>query len=121
MQDKLFLGNLDAFRDWGFAGDYVEAMWLMLQQDTPDDYVIATNEKHSVRQFVDAAFSAMNMDWQEYVEIDPKFWRPAEVNILRGDYTKAYEKLGWSPKVSFFELVQMMVVNDYHTLAHAMA
>jgi len=117
VQDKLYLGNLDAERDWGFAGDYVEAMWLMLQQDTPDDYVIATGERHSVREFCDIAFSSLGMDYKRYVEVDEKFWRPAEVSILRGDATKAKQVLGWEPSVNFLELVEMMVVNDYHALS----
>jgi GDPmannose 4,6-dehydratase len=116
-QDKLFLGNLDAERDWGFAGDYVEAMWLMLQQDQPDDYVIATGERHSVREFCDIAFNILGLDYTKHVEVDSKFWRPAEVNILRGDYTKAKSVLGWKPKITFPELVKMMVINDYHFLS----
>ena len=111
-QKKLYLGNLDAKRDWGFAGDYVEAMWLMMQQDTPDDYVIATGETYSVRDFLEEAFGHVNLKWQDYVEIDPRYIRPAEVDLLLGDATKAREKLGWKPKVSFRELVQMMVDAD---------
>jgi GDPmannose 4,6-dehydratase len=113
-QDKLKLGNLSAKRDWGFAGDYVEAMWLMLQQDEPDDYVIATGEHHTVGEFAEAAFGcvAFQEDWQEYIEIDPAFFRPAEVVSLLGDATKAREQLGWQPKVSFTELAEMMVRHD---------
>ena len=111
---KLKLGNLSTKRDWGFAGDYVEAMWLMLQQDKPDDYVIATGEHHSVQEFIEAAFRCkpFRQDWQEYVEIDPAFFRPAEVVSLLGDATKARNQLGWQPKVSFTELVEMMVDHD---------
>ena len=112
VQDKLFLGNLDSMRDWGFAGDYVQAMWKMLQHDKPDDYVVATGEKHSVREFVELAFSHLGLDWQEYVEVDPKFFRPAEVNTLRGDASKANELLGWKPTVTFSQLVHMMVDAD---------
>jgi GDPmannose 4,6-dehydratase len=111
-QHKLFLGNLDARRDWGFAGDYVEAMWLMMQQDKPDDYVIATGETHSVREFLEEAFGRMNMDWKKYVEIDPRYYRPAEVDLLLGDASKAKSKLNWKPKVHFRELVHMMVDSD---------
>ncbi len=111
-QAKLYLGNLDAKRDWGFAGDYVEAMWLMLQQEQPDDYVIATGETHSVREFLDEAFGYLDLDWKEYVEIDPRYFRPAEVDLLIGDASKAREKLGWTPKVSFRELVRMMIDSD---------
>ena len=113
-QEKLELGNLDAERDWGFAGDYVEAMWLMLQQENPDDYVIATGEKHSVEEFVRLAFEVVGIsDWKQYVVSDhPKHVRPAEVDYLIGDYSKANEKLGWSPKTSFNELVEMMVKAD---------
>lgn len=113
-QDKLELGNLDAKRDWGFAGDYVEAMWMMLQQDQPDDYVVATGETHSVEEFVTLAFEAVGIsDWKQYVVSDhPKHLRPAEVDYLIGDYSKAKEKLGWSPKTSFKELVAMMVNAD---------
>ena len=112
LQDCLFLGNLDARRDWGFAGDYVEAMWLMMQQDKPDDYVIATGETHSVREFLDEAFGRMKMDWKKYVEIDPRYYRPSEVDLLLGDASKAREKLNWKPKVQFRELVHMMVDSD---------
>ncbi|MCC6485727.1 MAG: GDP-mannose 4,6-dehydratase [Armatimonadetes bacterium] len=112
LQEKLYLGNLDAKRDWGFAGDYVEAMWLMLQQDEPDDYVVATGESRSVREFLEESFALAEMDWQQYVEIDPRYFRPAEVDYLLGDASKAREALGWTPKVSFWELVRMMVEHD---------
>ena len=112
LDDKLFLGNLDAKRDWGFAGDYVEAMWLMLQQDTADDYVVATGESHSVRECLDVAFGALSLDWKRHVEIDPRYFRPTEVDHLHGDATKAREKLGWAPKVTFRELIEMMVLAD---------
>ena len=108
--DKLRLGNLDAQRDWGYAGDYVKAMWLMLQQDKPDDYVIATGETHTVREFVKAAFDCVGLDWREHVEIDDEFKRPNEVNILRGDASKAARVLGWEPEVKFKELVEMISV-----------
>jgi GDPmannose 4,6-dehydratase len=112
LQDKLYLGNLNAKRDWGFAGDYVEAMWLMLQQDAPDDYVIATGHSYSVQQFLEAAFQELGLHWQDYVEFDPRYLRPTEVDHLEGDATKARTLLGWQPKVSFPELVQMMVKSD---------
>jgi len=112
LQNKLYLGNLDAKRDWGFAGDYVEAMWLMLQQDEPDDYVIATNETHSVREFLDEVFGYLSLNWKDYVEIDPNYYRPTEVDILQGDITKAIKKLNWKPKVKFRELARMMVDGD---------
>ena len=113
LQDKLVLGNLDAQRDWGFAGDYVEAMWLMLQQDKPDDYVIATGTTHSVRDFVIAAFAHVGIhDWQRYVEIDPNLFRPAEVDQLIGDASKSRQRFGWHPRVTFEELVSMMTEND---------
>ncbi|MDF1746413.1 MAG: GDP-mannose 4,6-dehydratase, partial [Gimesia sp.] len=112
MQDKLFLGNIDAKRDWGFAGDYVEAMWLILQQDQPDDFVIGTGETHSVREFLEAAFNAVDLDWKKYVEIDPQYYRPAEVELLCADPSKAREKLNWKTKVSFEELAQLMVEAD---------
>ncbi len=115
LQDKLFLGNLDAKRDWGFAGDYVEAMWLMLQQQDPDDYVVATGETHSVREFLDEVFGYLDLDWSDYVEIDPQYFRPTEVNILQGDASKAEALLGWSPKVSFSDLARMMVDADLQT------
>ncbi|HHL40383.1 MAG TPA: GDP-mannose 4,6-dehydratase [Deltaproteobacteria bacterium] len=109
---ELRLGNLDAKRDWGYAGDYVEAMWLMLQQDRPEDYVIATGRTHSVREFVELAFERLGLDWKRYVVVDPAFFRPAEVNLLVGDPSKARERLGWTPKVSFRELVRMMTDAD---------
>jgi len=111
-QEKLTLGNVDAMRDWGYAGDYVRAMWLMLQQDEPDDYVVATGKKHSVREFVELAFRHVDLDWHDYVETDPKFYRPAEVTTLCGDSTLARVKLGWEPKVAFDELIRMMVDAD---------
>ena len=111
-QDKLYLGNLDSKRDWGYAKDYVEAMWLMLQQDKADDYVIATGETHSVREFLDEAFGLVGLDWKKYVEIDPRYYRPAEVDLLLGDPTKAKEKLGWQPKTTFKELVKIMLDYD---------
>lgn len=112
LDDKLYLGNLDAKRDWGFAGDYVEGMWRMLQADTPDDFVLATGETYSVRQFLEVAFAHAGLDWNEHVEIDQKYFRPTEVELLLGDATKAKETLGWEPKVSFEELVKMMVDAD---------
>ncbi|UQA62393.1 GDP-mannose 4,6-dehydratase [Polyangium aurulentum] len=117
LQRELFLGNLDAKRDWGHAEDYVEAMWLMLQQDTPDDYVIGTGETHSVREFLQLAFSAAGLDWQEHVRIDPRYFRPAEVDVLLADPTRAQEKLGWKPKVGFEALVQRMVASDLELAA----
>jgi GDPmannose 4,6-dehydratase len=108
-QDKLFLGNLDAKRDWGYAKDYVEAMYLMMQQPIPDDYVIATGETHSVREFLDEAFGLLNLDWHRHVEIDPRYFRPAEVDLLLGDATKAARQLGWYPKTKFKELVKLMI------------
>jgi GDPmannose 4,6-dehydratase len=116
-QNKLWLGNLDARRDWGFAGDYVEAMWRMLQQDKADDFVVATGETHSIRDFLDAAFGHVGLDWSDLVEIDPKFFRPAEVDVLCGDASKARDQLGWQPKVPFAELVAMMVDHDLELLA----
>jgi GDPmannose 4,6-dehydratase len=112
MENELRLGNLEAKRDWGFSGDYVKAMWLMLQQDEPDDYVIATNETHSVKEFVELAFSYAGLDWKDYVVIDERFFRPAEVQLLMGDYSKGKKKLGWKPTVKFEELVKMMVEAD---------
>lgn len=113
LQDSLVMGNLDAKRDWGFAGDYVEAMWLMLQQEEPDDYVVASGETHSVRQLLDAAFGHVGItDWERLVQQDPRFLRPAEVDLLIGDASKARDRLGWKPKVSFEELVRMMVEFD---------
>lgn len=114
-QKKLYLGNLDAKRDWGYAGDYVEGMWLMLQQLQPDDYVLATGETHSVREFLEEAFSYAELDWKEFVEIDPRYFRPTEVDLLVGDSSKARCELGWEPKVGFRELVRMMVDADIET------
>ena len=112
LEEKLALGNLDAQRDWGFAGDYVQAMWLMLQQDEPDDYVVGTGETHTVQEFVEIAFDHAGLDWRKYVVIDPKFVRPAEVDLLLGDATTAQRMLGWTPSVSFEHLVKMMVDSD---------
>jgi len=112
LQDKLYLGNLDARRDWGFAGDYVEAMWLMLQQEQADDYVIATGETRSVEEFLDAAAACLDLDWRAHVEIDPRYFRPAEVDLLLGDASKARRVLGWEPRTSFGELVRLMVDAD---------
>lgn len=117
LESKLLLGNLDAKRDWGFAGDYIEAMWLMLQQDKPDDYVIATGETHSVREFSELAFSEVGLDWDRYVIVDPKFVRPAEVEMLIGDASKARRILGWEPKIKFQELVKMMVAEDLERIS----
>jgi GDPmannose 4,6-dehydratase len=112
LQEKLFLGNLAAKRDWGFAGDYVEAMWLMLQQDKPDDYVVATGEAYSVNEMVEAAFAEAGLDWKKHVEIDPRYLRPTEVDFLQGDAGKARDKLGWRPRMGFAELVKTMVAHD---------
>ena len=116
MQDKLYLGNLDSKRDWGYAPEYVEAMWLMLQQDESDDYVIATGEAHTVREFCEQAFDRLGLDWEKHVEIDPRYYRPAEVDYLLGDPSKAREKLGWEPKTSFRDLVALMVDEDVKLL-----
>jgi GDPmannose 4,6-dehydratase len=118
LDSELRLGNLDARRDWGFSGDYVEAMWLMLQQGEAHDYVIATGETHTVREFCEIAFEEAGLDWEKFVSIDPKFLRPAEVELLLGDYSKAKTMLGWTPKVSFKELVRMMVRNDIELLSN---
>ncbi len=112
LQDKLYLGNLDAKRDWGYAKDFVESMWLMLQQEKPDDYVIATGESHSVREFLDEVFGYLGLDWHKYVEIDPRYYRPAEVDCLQGDPSKAKKMLGWQPKVTFRELAKLMTDAD---------
>jgi GDPmannose 4,6-dehydratase len=112
LQDKLYLGNLDAKRDWGFAGDYVEAMWLMLQQPKPDDYVVATGETHSVREFVEQAFKEAVLDWKRHVELDNRYLRPTEVDVLQGDASKARKVLGWHPRIAFTDLVAMMVAHD---------
>jgi GDPmannose 4,6-dehydratase len=116
LEDKLFLGNLDAKRDWGYAKEYVEAMWLMLQQNEPGDYVIATGEAHSVREFLEGAFSHVGLDWRKYVEHDPRYLRPSEVNLLIGDSTKARHKLGWQPRTTFNELIKLMVDADIELL-----
>jgi GDPmannose 4,6-dehydratase len=116
LQNKLYLGNLDAKRDWGYAKEYVEAMWLMLQQPEPDDYVIATGETHSVREFLEVAFDHVKLDWKKYVEIDPRYYRPAEVDLLIGDYSKAKKKLGWEPKTKFVDLAKLMVDADIELL-----
>jgi GDPmannose 4,6-dehydratase len=116
LQDKLYMGNLEAKRDWGYAKEYVEAMWLMLQQDKPDDYVVATGETHSVREFLDAAFGLVGLDWQKYVVHDARYERPAEVDLLVGDARKAHAKLGWKPKTTFKDLVKLMVEADIELL-----
>ncbi|MCC5642527.1 GDP-mannose 4,6-dehydratase [Nostoc sp. CHAB 5824] len=117
-QKKIYMGNLDAKRDWGYAKDYVKAMWLMLQKDQPDDYVISTGETHSVREFLELAFSYVNLNWQDYVEFDERYLRPSEVELLIGDSTKARQKLGWAPSVTFEELVSLMVEADLQALGH---
>jgi GDPmannose 4,6-dehydratase len=117
-QKKIYMGNLDAKRDWGYAKDYVRAMWLMLQQEQPDDYVIATGETHSVREFLELAFNHVNLNWEDYVEFDERYLRPAEVDLLIGDPTKAQQKLGWKPSVTFKELVALMVEADLQVLGH---
>jgi GDPmannose 4,6-dehydratase len=116
LQKKLYLGNLDAKRDWGYAREYVEAMWLILQQEKPDDYVIATNETHSIREFLEIAFSHAGLTWQDYVEIDPRYYRPAEVDLLIGDFSKAKRQLGWEPKTKFEDLARLMVDADIKLL-----
>jgi GDPmannose 4,6-dehydratase len=115
LQEKLYLGNLDAKRDWGFAGDYVEAMWLMLQQERPDDYVIATGETHSVREFAERVFAKLGLDYQRHVAIDPRYFRPTEVDVLLGDATKARKVLGWQPRIGFEKLIDMMIAADLET------
>ena len=117
LQDRLYLGNLDAKRDWGFAGDYVRAMWLMLQHDEPGEFVVATGEAYSVREFVTRTFGLLGMDWEEFVEIDPQYFRPTEVDHLEGDPSRANEVLGWRPETNFDDLVEMMVTADLE-LAH---
>jgi GDPmannose 4,6-dehydratase len=112
LQDKVFLGNLNAKRDWGYAGDYVEAMWLMLQQTDPDDYVVATGETHTVQKFVELAFAEADLDWKQHVEIDQRYFRPTDVDVLHGDASKALRKLGWRPRVGFKELIKMMIEHD---------
>jgi GDPmannose 4,6-dehydratase len=119
LADELRLGNLEARRDWGYAGDYVRAMWLMLQQDNPEDYVVGSGTTHSVRELCDVAFGRLGLDWEKYVIIDPKFYRPAEVDLLVSDPSKARRVLGWEPSVSFEELVGMMVDADLEALQRA--
>jgi GDPmannose 4,6-dehydratase len=121
LQEKLYLGNLEAKRDWGYAKEYVEAMWLMLQQNEPDDYVIATNETHSVQEFLEVAFGCVDLDWRKYVEIDPRYYRPAEVDLLIGDASKAKKKLGWAPKTTFAELARLMTESDVKLLEDQLA
>jgi GDPmannose 4,6-dehydratase len=121
LQDKLYLGNLDAQRDWGFAGDYVEGMWLMLQQESPDDYVLATGETHSVREFLEEAAAHLDLDWEAHVVIDPRYFRPAEVDILLGDASKARARLGWEPRTTFKQLVHLMVEADLGSARAAVA
>jgi GDPmannose 4,6-dehydratase len=121
LQDKLYLGNLDAQRDWGYAADYTDAMWRMLQTDEPDDYVVATGEMHSVREFLQVASAHLDLDWEEVVEFDPRYLRPAEVDALCGDASKAREKLAWQPTVTFAELVRMMVDADVKDLEDQLA
>jgi GDPmannose 4,6-dehydratase len=116
LQDKLYLGNLDAKRDWGFAGDYMEAIWMMMQRPEPGDYVIATGESHSVREFAEMAFCHAGLDWRKYVEIDPTYFRPTEVDVLQGDASKAHSQLGWRPKTRFEDLVKLMVDADIRLL-----
>ncbi len=117
LQDKLYLGNLDARRDWGFAGDYVEGMWLIMQQEQPDDYVLATGETHTVRSFLELAFGIVDLDYRDFVQIDPRYFRPTEVDILQGDASKARQKLGWQPRVGLRELAAMMVEHDLELAA----
>ncbi|MCG9895630.1 MAG: GDP-mannose 4,6-dehydratase [Fimbriimonadaceae bacterium] len=121
LQEKLYLGNLDSKRDWGFAGDYVRAMWMMLQHDEPGDFVVSTNEAYSVREFLDKAAGLLDMDWNEVVEFDPRYLRPAEVDYLLGDSTKAREAFGWKPEVTFDQLVKMMVDGDMHKAKQELA
>jgi GDPmannose 4,6-dehydratase len=116
LQDKLFMGNLDAKRDWGYAKEYVEAMWLMLQQPEGDDYVVATNETHTIRECLDVAFGRLGLDWHKHVEIDPRYYRPAEVELLIGDYSKAKRQMGWEPKTKFKELIELMADADLKLL-----
>ncbi len=120
LADSLYLGNLDAKRDWGYAEDYIEAMWLMLQQNTPEDYVISTGESHSVKEWVETSFRCLDLDWRKYVKIDKRFIRPVDVDLLVGDSSKAEKKLGWKTKVSFNELVKIMVEYDYNYLKKQM-
>lgn len=121
LQEKLFLGNLDAKRDWGYAKEYVEAMWLMLQQPEGDDYVVATNETHTIRECLEVAFGRLDLDWKKYVEIDPRYYRPAEVDLLIGDYSKAKAKLGWEPKTTFKGLIELMTDADLAALTDRLA
>jgi GDPmannose 4,6-dehydratase len=116
LQDKLFIGNLDAERDWGYAPEYVEGMWQMMQQPEPDDYVLATSETHSVREFAELAFAEVGMDWRKYVEVDPQYYRPTEIDRLLGDSSKARQKLGWVPRTKFRGLVKIMVHADVQLL-----
>ncbi len=116
LEDALYLGNLDSKRDWGYARDYIEAMWLMLQQDSPQDFVVSTDQTHTVKEWVQAAFSCLDLDWEKYVKIDERFMRPAEVDLLVGDSAKARKHLGWKPKVDFKQLVEIMVAHDYDRL-----
>lgn len=116
LQDKLKLGNLDAKRDWGYTKDYVDSIWLMLQQDKPDNFVIASGENHTIREFVEIAFNRVDLNWQDYVEIDNSLMRPAEIYDLRGDYSKAKRVLGWKPKTTFNELVILMVDSEIHKI-----
>jgi GDPmannose 4,6-dehydratase len=119
LSDHISLGNLDAKRDWGYAPDYIEAMWLMLQQDTPDDYVIATGDTRSIREFLDEAFKYVGItNWESYIKVDQRFMRPAEVDVLRGNFTKAKTQLGWEPKTNFTDLVKTMIQNDINLLKH---
>lgn len=121
LQDKLYLGNLDAKRDWGYAKEYVEVMWLMLQQDKPDDYVCATNETHSVKEFVEESFGLLDLDWEKYVDYDKRYERPAEVDLLVGDPGKLKKQIGWEPKVKFKELVKIMIEADLNLAKHELA
>jgi GDPmannose 4,6-dehydratase len=121
LQDKVYLGNLEAMRDWGYAPDYTQAMWMMLQASEPDDYVVATGETHSVKEFLEVAFNYAGLDWEEYVEIDPRYFRPSEVDVLLGDASKARQKLGWRPTVEFGELVRLMVDADMAALEEQLA
>ncbi|MEP6654749.1 MAG: GDP-mannose 4,6-dehydratase [Myxococcales bacterium] len=121
LDKKLYLGNLDARRDWGFAGDYVQAMWLMLQQDKPDDYVIATGESHTIRELLDVAFQTLELDWHKFVEIDPRYLRPTEVDHLEGNAAKAKRVMGWQPRVRFKELIEMMVRADEEDVRRSLA
>lgn len=116
LQEKLYMGNLDAKRDWGYTPEYVDAMWRMMQLDRPDDFVVATGETHSVREFLETAFAYVGLDWEKYVEIDPRYFRPVEVDHLQGDASKAERILGWRPKIKFHDLVRLMVDSDTQLL-----